>query len=471
MAIGLRRTVLFLSDVTALALAAGVTYALCAPESMAVMGSYYKTEVTRLVLIHVMMSFACLSYFSHKGHYTWRSPWWQQVRQVLRLAVILCFVSLLVTVITAPDGVLNFYWIPMYWGLGSLLLLTFRWVGRAFLKRHQHWDIPTVLIGGSSNVAETIFALRSELFLSYQIQKIVLLDYTPEKAQEIHTLFGDIPVTGEMGEICHRSMVILCPDQYSEEFMRDTVAQIRAVGARFAISPPTGGFSFYGLQTQSFFGHRIVLLESRIRIRTLWGRVSKMAMDKVGAVVALILFSPLFVILALKIRKDGGPVFYAQTRIGKDGQKFKCLKFRSMIHNADKVLQDYLDSNPEAKAEYARDFKLKNDPRITPVGHILRRTSLDEIPQFINVLKGDMSLVGPRPVVEAETAYYGDKLGHYLSVRPGVTGLWQVSGRNDVSYDQRVALDVWYVENWSLWNDIVIILKTIYVVSVRKGAY
>jgi undecaprenyl-phosphate galactose phosphotransferase len=175
--------------------------------------------------------------------------------------------------------------------------------------------------------------------------------------------------------------------------------------------------------------------------------------------------------LALRIRKDGGPAFYSQIRIGKDGKPFKCWKFRSMIVNADEALKLYLASNPDAEEEYKRDFKLKDDPRITPVGRLLRKTSLDEIPQFYNVLKGEMSLVGPRPIVEKETHFYEDKLSYYLAVRPGITGLWQVSGRNDISYQQRVSMDVWYVENWSIWNDIVIFIETVYVVLARKGAY
>jgi undecaprenyl-phosphate galactose phosphotransferase len=171
------------------------------------------------------------------------------------------------------------------------------------------------------------------------------------------------------------------------------------------------------------------------------------------------------------VRSDGGPAFYFQNRIGKNGKAFKCWKFRSMVTNADQILKEILEKDPVAREEYARDYKLKDDPRITKVGHFLRKSSLDEIPQLYNVLKGEMSLVGPRPVVKAEEVYYGDKFEQYMAVRPGITGLWQVSGRNDVSYDQRVALDVWYVQNWSVWTDLVILFKTTFVVLYRKGAY
>ncbi|HIF6265029.1 TPA: sugar transferase, partial [Raoultella ornithinolytica] len=154
-----------------------------------------------------------------------------------------------------------------------------------------------------------------------------------------------------------------------------------------------------------------------------------------------------------------------------NGKSFKCLKFRSMIINSKEVLENVLASDPEAKAEWDATFKLKNDPRITPIGNFLRRTSLDELPQLFNVLKGEMSLVGPRPIITAELGRYNDEVDYYLLSKPGMTGLWQVSGRSDVDYDTRVYLDAWYVKNWSMWNDITILFKTVSVVLRRDGAY
>ncbi len=197
----------------------------------------------------------------------------------------------------------------------------------------------------------------------------------------------------------------------------------------------------------------------------------KGAMDSLFALLGLSMLAPLFLVLVFLVRRDGGPAFYGQIRIGRNGRPFKCWKFRSMVPNANDVLKDLLERDPAARAEWARDFKLKNDPRITKIGNFLRKSSLDELPQLFNVLKGDMSIVGPRPIVYEEQVYYGDHLGHYLSVRPGITGLWQVSGRNDVSYEQRVSLDRHYVENWSILTDLGIIVKTARVVLQRKGAY
>lgn len=179
-----------------------------------------------------------------------------------------------------------------------------------------------------------------------------------------------------------------------------------------------------------------------------------------------------FLIISIMIVLDSrGGVIYKQTRIGKGGLKFKAYKFRTMVLDADQVLQRYLDDSPELKAEWLATHKLKRDPRVTRVGAILRKVSLDEMPQFWNILKGDMSLIGPRPIVEAEIEKYGGCFDLYKQARPGLTGLWQVSGRSDTSYMQRVELDEFYLLNRNFKLDIQILLKTVYVVLSRKGAY
>lgn len=197
----------------------------------------------------------------------------------------------------------------------------------------------------------------------------------------------------------------------------------------------------------------------------------KRMLDVLGAGAMLLALSPLFLVLAYLTRRDGGPAFYAHTRIGQGGRGFGCLKFRSMVIDSQARLDALLEADPEARAEWEATRKLKNDPRVTAVGRFLRKTSLDELPQLINVLRGEMSLVGPRPVVAAElSTYYGAAAAHYMSVRPGITGLWQVSGRSDTSYAQRVALDVAYATKPSLWQDIKILLRTPVVVLARRGA-
>jgi Undecaprenyl-phosphate galactose phosphotransferase WbaP len=199
--------------------------------------------------------------------------------------------------------------------------------------------------------------------------------------------------------------------------------------------------------------------------------VAKRAIDIVGASTLLLMLLPIFLTIGVIVSKDGGKVFFGHDRVGRGGRKFRCLKFRSMVNNADVVLANLLATDPRARDEWNRDFKLKDDVRITRIGRILRKTSLDELPQLWNVLRGDMSLVGPRPIVEKELPRYGTDAPFYLMVKPGMTGLWQVSGRNDVDYATRVSLDVTYVKERSVLLDVSILLRTFKVVFERDGAY
>jgi exopolysaccharide production protein ExoY len=202
------------------------------------------------------------------------------------------------------------------------------------------------------------------------------------------------------------------------------------------------------------------------------GGAIKRSVDVVVALFALLLFLPLFAIIAALIKWwDRGPVFYVHKRIGYGARPFACLKFRTMVADGDEVLRAHLRSSPAAAQEWAETRKLKSDPRVTELGMILRKSSIDELPQLINVLRGDMSLVGPRPIVPDEAKMYGQQFEAYLRSRPGLTGPWQISGRNDQTYANRVSMDCHYVEHWSLWRDVVIIVKTVPVLLTTRGSY
>jgi exopolysaccharide production protein ExoY len=202
------------------------------------------------------------------------------------------------------------------------------------------------------------------------------------------------------------------------------------------------------------------------------GGIIKRAFDVVGAASGIVLLAPLFLMLAMLVKfSDGGRVFYGHRRIGRNGNVFYCLKFRTMVENGDEVLAAHFARNPESREEWLATRKLQNDPRVTRVGAVLRKLSLDELPQMFNILRGDMSIVGPRPVVKDELELYGPAADYYLKSRPGLTGLWQVSGRNDVSYGTRIAFDRHYVENWSFIFDLKIIAKTVPAVFSSRGSY
>jgi lipopolysaccharide/colanic/teichoic acid biosynthesis glycosyltransferase len=216
------------------------------------------------------------------------------------------------------------------------------------------------------------------------------------------------------------------------------------------------------------------LANTQISRRRKSQELTKRLFDIVFSLLVLVVCAPLYLLLALIIvGTSSGSVFYIQERVGKNYRRFGCIKFRTMIPNADRLLQEMMAESAELRQEFSENFKLKSDPRITKIGKFLRSTNLDEFPQFINVLKGEMSIVGPRPLVPEEIERYGAQIDRVLTIRPGITGLWQVSGRNDIPYEQRIRIDVSYVKRRNFWLDLRIVLKTVRqtIMPKNNGAY
>lgn len=214
-------------------------------------------------------------------------------------------------------------------------------------------------------------------------------------------------------------------------------------------------------------------IKKKVEVRKVLYKVVKRLIDILGGLVGCVLLVPITVAVYIArkvLKEDDGPMFYEHLRYGKDGKKFIIYKFRSMCIDADKKLKEYLEQNEEAKKEFEENHKLKDDPRITKLGKFIRKTSIDELPQFVNVLKGDMSLIGPRPIVDGEIEKYGENKGKFLSVRPGLTGYWAANGRSDITYEERMKMELYYVDNISFKLDIQIFFKTIISVIKKEGA-
>jgi undecaprenyl-phosphate galactose phosphotransferase len=227
-----------------------------------------------------------------------------------------------------------------------------------------------------------------------------------------------------------------------------------------------------GVEAQVLFTEEILMLHMRNNLSMRRNKIYKRIFDLVCTIGGGLMILPIIAVVALLVAIDNkGNVIFAHRRIGKDGKEFPCYKFQSMVPNAQEILQDYLAKNSEARKEWEESFKLTNDPRVTKLGGFLRKTSLDELPQLWNVIKGDMSLVGPRPIVKKEIERYGEYFREYAMVLPGITGMWQASGRSDTTYEERVEMDTWYVRNWSVWLDIMYLAKTFTAVIFGKGAY
>jgi len=304
------------------------------------------------------------------------------------------------------------------------------------------------------------------------LRPVVLFDDDPAK----HGNIDGVPVVGPIDaapETLRRhgiSYVIVAMPGADDARLREMYARYGDAFPNLMIIPGLVGFSSLWVTARDLGG--VMGLEVRQRLLLAGPRFFKRAMDLVLTIVGGVLLLPLLVVLALLVKcTSPGPIFFAQERVGRNGRRFLAWKFRSMRQDAEQILESCLAADPERREEWEKHGKLRDDPRVTTIGRFLRRSSLDELPQLWNVLRGDMSLVGPRPIPTYETERYCRHLPLYLKVRPGITGLWQISGRSDLDYEQRMDLDAYYVRNWSIWLDLYILLQTLGAVLFRKGAY
>jgi len=405
----------------------------------------------------------------HFRHYTFRKPFWSEFKQTLQTLAALAVFDLALMALSKWDFS-RFHWF-LLWSTSMVLLPLIRYLVKHGLEWFGLWRWPSVIIGCGPNARDAYLALSSERLMGFDVVGFVSSDPScdrspvavlPLLSDHIDTLLQHYP-----------GMQFFLALEYEQREQRDywlrTLAQHRI--RNVAVIPTLRGVPLYGTDVSHFFSHDVLMLRIRNNLERFSARVLKRLFDLVISSILLLLLSPVFAYIGWKTSRDGGSPFYGHVRVGQNGLRFKCYKFRSMILDSQAVLQNLLETDPVARAEWNKDFKLKNDPRITPLGHFIRKTSLDELPQLWNVIKGDMSLVGPRPVVDAELERYAEDVDYYLMAKPGITGLWQVSGRNDIDYSTRVYLDSWYVKNWSLWYDIAILFKTVGVVIRRDGAY
>lgn len=427
--------------------------------------------------LYVAVMSSILVLFASRGHYHQRSPWWEQVKYMFGVCLVMMLLSgSVLYMLKLPFSRL---WVMCTFLLLMPLLVVMRLIVRKAGLALGWWGTDVTIIGGPQNVLETIFTLNSDVYNLYNVREIHLLgtnamldkDSLPTRQQACKQSLTRTEALPGIVKKSISTLFIAAPDESTRLDMVAFTAMVQDEQKDVAFVPPMTGMSLYGMDVQHFFGSHTVLLKPKRRVEKPLNRIFKRLLDLVGAFTGILLLAGPIMVIALMIRRDGGSVFYNQVRVGRHGKPFKCWKLRSMVPNATEVLKDILANDPQAKAEWDADFKLKNDPRVTKVGNIIRKTSIDELPQLWNVIKGEMSLVGPRPIVTKELEYYGKSKADYLAAKPGLTGLWQVSGRNDTSYAYRVYLDSWYVAHWSIWTDIVIIVQTVGILMNRKGAY
>lgn len=429
-------------------------------------------ELWERLLIHfTIIIFGIIWFWIRLRHYTYRKPFWFELKEILRTLAILAIIELSV-VAFSKLYFSRYLWVTT-WSFTLIIVPLGRILLKNWLIKSKRYSKRTIIIGGGENAVDAYYALKSEPYLGLDV-RYFLSSHPSDNLSEL-----GVPILKDIIDDGIWSLVSSPYDQFiialeeHESIERDYWLRYLSKHHYRSVSviPSLRGLPLYSTDMSFLFSYDVMLLRINNNLAKRTSRFTKRMADILLSSCALILLFPLFAYVYIQIKQDGGKVIYGHQRIGKNGKPFDCLKFRTMVEDSDQVLQDLLENDPLAKAEWEKDFKLKNDPRITTVGYFLRQTSLDELPQLWNVLKGEMSLVGPRPIVAEELSRYDEDVDYYFMAKPGMTGLWQVSGRNDVDYKKRVYLDAWYVKNWSIWNDLVILFKTLKVVIQRSGAY
>lgn len=459
---------LIFSDFVALFLATFIAYYVSTPDDF----SLEIDEITDSVIRLNLFFFTGLGVIGWLWviyrHYSYRKPFWDELRDIYITLFFASIVNLSLLVFTKNHFSLMTW--AYVWGIAVILFPCSRILCKRFLSKLGCWQINSVIIGNQRNAKSVYNAISGDSYLGYCVNAFV----SPADTIPVVTLNSTGYITGSelLENIDQYQMVFIALEKEQEHIMEKWVRKLNNIGFRnISIIPPLQGVPLYGTRISYFFSSEVIILRIKNNLAKRSSKFIKRCFDIVLSSFFLTALSPLLCYLFFKIKKDGGSAIYSQIRIGQDGKAFHCYKFRTMSMDALTILRELLENDLEAKEEWDKSFKLKNDPRITEIGKFLRRTSLDELPQLWNVLRGDMSLVGPRPVIRQELSFYGDDLNYYYMTKPGMTGLWQISGRSDTTYSTRVYLDAWYVKNWSLWNDITILAKTVGVVLKGKGAY
>lgn len=422
-----------------------------------------------------LLVLACLSY---EGLYVKRHSYWRETGHIIKAVTLAFLIALAIVTLAKTGGEVSRTLIVLSWFLSLFFLPVFRYAGKNALAHAKVWRRRVLVLGAGKTGELVLKAINREPYLGYQIAG--LLDDDPHKIKktlfnggsEVRVLGGFQDAEEIMASTNVHNLIVAAPGLPSGELV-ELVNRLQRSSESILVIPDLIGMPVMGAEADYFFDERFLALRLKNNLASRPNIMLKRFFDLVAGGVTLLLLLPLMVLIAAAVKLDSpGPVLYAHRRIGRKGKEFICYKFRTMLKNNLDILEEYLKSSCAAKDEWGKFAKLKgNDPRVTKMGKILRKYSLDELPQIFNVIKGDMSLVGPRPYLQNEKSLLNDCAETILLARPGITGLWQVSGRNEIDFTERLYMEAWYVRNWSLWLDITLIIRTFAVVLIQKGAY
>lgn len=431
-------------------------------------GSFYIPPIYLFIIVPTI--FLCFLY-SGRTHIQ-NTPFWKMARGVFRAVSYSLLTIIMLMYFGKVAEVVSRLYVGMVGIFSFTSILVLRYMLKKFLEKWNLLQEPVLIIGAGRTAELLLKSFQKDTGFGYRV--VGFLDDHPLSAQmagEFPQLGGFADTEAIIRQLDIQTVIIAAPGLPSAKLV-DLINRIQPLVKHVAFVPDFIGAPMGNLEAESLLDEKMMMLKVENNLTRWYNRLLKRVVDVFGSVTGLLLLSPILIMIGLVIfLKDGCPIIFSYPCIGLGGRTFRCYKFRTMKNNSQQILQQYLLQNPDAKAEWEKYFKLRHDPRVTRFGQVLRKTSLDELPQLFNVLKGEMSLVGPRQIVAAEIERYGTYIHDRLMVRPGITGYWQVSGRSNIDYQKRVLMDSWYVRNWNLWIDMTILFKTVLVVLGRRGAY
>jgi undecaprenyl-phosphate galactose phosphotransferase len=423
-------------------------------------------------LRHFYMAVVWIFIFAYEKLYTKRYPIWSEVKVSIKSATISSFIIMVLIFVTKTQLIFSRTVVILAWLLSLFLFPFFRYFTKILLVKYKIWTKKLIILGVQQTSLLIAQNIKKNRTMGYEVSGF--LDDDPQK---IGKKYSGVKVLGPLSELgnlanAHQSKdIMITTPHMSRRRLKEFFAKCENLSDSMWLIPRSGDFITEGVEIEVL--GEVLTLYIKKNLAKPWNIFIKTLFEKTLTLLLLLILLPVFIIIAIAIRLDSkGPAIFTQDRLGQNRKIFRLFKFRSMYLDNDSRLETYLSQNKEAKAEWDRYKKIKNfDPRVTGVGKIIRKYSLDELPQLFNILLGHMSLVGPRPYLSEELTGKDMFKSTIAKVKPGITGLWQTSGRSDLPFEKRIVLDEYYIRNWSLWLDIVILLKSIKVLFSSKGAY
>ena len=423
-------------------------------------------------LSYCFMVLVWILVFSYEKLYTKRFPFWEEVKTLIKSATFSSAFIMIAIFLAKAEVNFSRTTVVLAWVLSLFLFPLFRFIVKTSLIRFNLWKKKLIMVGVHETSLQVIRNIKKNRTMGYEVT--ALIEDSPEL---IGKTFAGIRVLGPLSKIAEisktyqsKDIMVATPHKSRKEFKK-ILSLCEQNCESMWIIPRSGDFITEGVNIE-VIGDIFTLYLKRNLVKP-WNLLLKNFFEILFALFLVVLTMPIFLVTALMIKLDTkGNIFFVQERIGKDKKLFHLYKFRSMYNDNETRLIKYLESDEKARGEWEKYKKLKNyDPRITRVGRLIRKFSLDELPQLFNVLKGNMSIVGPRPYLPEEVKDSDQSLSTITRVKPGLTGLWQVSGRSNLPFDERLRIDEYYIRNWSVWMDIVILLKSLRILFSQKGAF